>query len=196
MFKKKYSIYQYVCIFIILSIFLTACVIGDKQPTSKSKSGKSVKKSGFNGKTEVGMASWYGSKFHGRPTASGEIFEMDDLTAAHKKIPLGTWAYVTHLENGRTVLVKINDRGPFVDDRVIDLSLAAAKEIGMISDGTAHVRVKVIGEPGSRLAKRAVTSDKLKVSFHVPNPYYTSKRRRPVNKDKPKNKQTTLAQLR
>lgn len=88
-----------------------------------------------------GVASWYGRKFHGKPTASGEIYNMYDLTAAHKTLPLGTDVMVTNLENHRSVLVKINDRGPFVKGRIIDLSYAAARVIGIVEKGTARVKV-------------------------------------------------------
>ncbi len=88
-----------------------------------------------------GVASWYGPELHGRPTASGEPFDMDDLTAAHPTLPLGTRAQVTNLDNGRTVTVRINDRGPFSGHRMIDLSRAAAREIGMLAAGSATVEV-------------------------------------------------------
>ncbi|MBN1413063.1 MAG: septal ring lytic transglycosylase RlpA family protein [Spirochaetales bacterium] len=91
---------------------------------------------------EEGYASWYGPKFHGRKTASGEIYDMHKLTAAHKTLPFGTYVLVVNLENGFSVVVKINDRGPFVKGRIIDLSKAAAIEIGMIKSGTARVRIE------------------------------------------------------
>ncbi len=96
------------------------------------------------GYVERGVASWYGEDFHGRPTSSGEIYNMYDLTAAHKLMPLGTVAKITHLDNGRSVVVKINDRGPFVDGRVIDLSYSAASEIGMVEEGVSKVEIKVL----------------------------------------------------
>lgn len=95
------------------------------------------------GRSQVGMASWYGEEFHGRPTSSGEIFDMYKLTAAHKELPLGTRVLVTNLKNRKRVVVKINDRGPFVPGRIIDLSYAAAKKIEMIGDGIVKVRVEV-----------------------------------------------------
>lgn len=96
------------------------------------------------GYVERGVASWYGEDFHGRPTSSGEIYNMYDLTAAHKLMPLGTVAKITNLDNGRSVVVKINDRGPFVDGRVIDLSYSAASEIGMVDEGVSKVEIKVL----------------------------------------------------
>lgn len=91
-----------------------------------------------------GTASWYGSKFHGQRTSSGEPYDMHLATAAHKTLPLPTYAEVTNLSNGRSVVVKINDRGPFKDDRLIDLSFGAALRLDMIRTGTAPVEVRVI----------------------------------------------------
>jgi len=96
--------------------------------------------------TETGYASWYGGKFQGRQTASGEIFDTHELTAAHKTLPFGTLVEVTNLKNGKTVEVRVNDRGPFVKGRIIDLSMAAAQEIGLLGDGVARVEIKVTGE--------------------------------------------------
>jgi rare lipoprotein A len=96
---------------------------------------------------QEGIASWYGPQFHGRKTSSGEIFDMYELTAAHPSLPLGTWVEVTNLENQRSVTVRINDRGPFIKGRIIDLSWEAARVLGMIGKGTARVRVEVIGTP-------------------------------------------------
>jgi rare lipoprotein A len=93
---------------------------------------------------ERGIASWYGSKFHGRRTSSGEPYDMHLATAAHKSLPLPTYAEVTNLDNGRKVIVKINDRGPFKDGRIIDLSYGAALRLGMIPTGTARVEVRAI----------------------------------------------------
>jgi len=96
------------------------------------------------GYNERGIASWYGSKFHGRRTSSGEPYDMHLATAAHKSLPLPTYAEVTNLDNGRKMIVKINDRGPFHDDRIIDLSYAAAIKLGVDQTGTARVEVKAI----------------------------------------------------
>lgn len=94
--------------------------------------------------TFEGTASWYGPKFHGKKTASGEIFDMYELTAAHKSLPMETKCVVTNLSNGKSVIVRINDRGPFAKERVIDLSYASAKVIDMIHSGTIRVRVEVL----------------------------------------------------
>ncbi|WP_317451609.1 septal ring lytic transglycosylase RlpA family protein [Methylobacter psychrophilus] len=98
---------------------------------------------------EVGEASWYGPGLQGQETANGEIFDQKDMTAAHPSLPMGTKAKVTNLENGKKVEVRINDRGPFAQDRVIDLSSAAAKKLDMKKDGTAQVKI----EPKSRQKK-------------------------------------------
>jgi rare lipoprotein A len=93
------------------------------------------------------MASWYGAPYDGRPAASGEIFDTRQLTAAHRTLPFDTWVEVTNLQNGQRVRVRINDRGPFVDGRIIDLSFAAADAIDLVRPGTARVRLKVIRAP-------------------------------------------------
>ena len=101
---------------------------------------------------QTGIASWYGPGFHGKRTANGEIYDQNALTAAHRSLPLGTQVMVTNLKNGRAIEVRINDRGPFVEERVIDLSLAAAKSIGVYAPGTAPVRIEVLSAPTPRLA--------------------------------------------
>ncbi|MDF1536233.1 MAG: septal ring lytic transglycosylase RlpA family protein [bacterium] len=99
------------------------------------------------GYVERGMASWYGTKFHGRKTASGEIYDMDKFTAAHRTLPLGTFVKVRRTDcRGESVVVRVNDRGPFVDNRVIDLSRAAATQLDMLEEGTAEVTITAFGE--------------------------------------------------
>ncbi len=98
---------------------------------------------------ETGVASWYGHPYHGRQSASGEIYDMEQMTAAHRTLPFGTRVHVEDLDNGMSTEVRINDRGPFVDNRVIDLSHAAAQAIGMIGPGTAHVRLTIVGRPAA-----------------------------------------------
>ena len=93
-----------------------------------------------------GTASWYGPRFHGKKTASGEIYDQNKLTGAHKTLPLGSKARVTNLDNGSAVEVEINDRGPFIEGRIIDLSRAAARALGFVESGTAPVRVELIAE--------------------------------------------------
>ena len=109
------------------------------------------------GSTETGVASWYGHPYHGRASASGEIYDMEKLTAAHRTMPFHTWVRVRCVENGKTVEVRINDRGPFVDNRIIDLSKAAARAIDMIGPGTAKVKLEVIRAPeGAAVPRFAV----------------------------------------
>ena len=93
---------------------------------------------------ESGLASWYGTKFHGQLTANGEDYDLYGMTAAHKTLPLPTYVRVTNLENNRTIIVRVNDRGPFYSDRIIDLSYAGAKKLGFAERGTAMVRVEGI----------------------------------------------------
>ncbi|HMR30349.1 MAG TPA: septal ring lytic transglycosylase RlpA family protein [Geminicoccaceae bacterium] len=91
---------------------------------------------------ETGRASWYGPGFHGRTTASGDVFDQRLLTAAHRRLPLGTRVTVTNLENGKSISVAINDRGPYVGGRVLDLSKEAARRLGMVDDGVVRVRIE------------------------------------------------------
>jgi rare lipoprotein A len=93
---------------------------------------------------QTGIASWYGPNFHGKTTSNKEIYDMHDLTAAHNSLPFGTYVMVTNLNNGKSVTVRINDRGPFIKGRIIDLSLAAARAIDIIGTGTAPVRLEIL----------------------------------------------------
>jgi rare lipoprotein A len=97
-----------------------------------------------DGYVEEGLASWYGSDFHGKPTSLGEPYDMYALTAAHKTLPLGTYVKVTNQRNGRSVILRVNDRGPFVSGRIIDLSCRAAQELGSATPGLAPVRVEAV----------------------------------------------------
>ncbi len=118
--------------------------------------GKSYTPKHNPGYNVVGIASWYGDKFHGKPTATGEIYNKNDLTAAHKTLPLNSMLYVTNLENGRTLMVRLNDRGPFVGDRIIDLSEAAANALGTKGKGLGKVRVQYAGPADPMAPKRRV----------------------------------------
>jgi rare lipoprotein A (peptidoglycan hydrolase) len=102
--------------------------------------------------TEIGIASWYGNELAGRPTASGEKYDPQGMTAAHRTLPLSTWLEVKNLGNGRTVVVRVNDRGPFAatHERIIDVSLAAARVLGLVGVGTARVEVRVVPPPTPR----------------------------------------------
>ena len=136
------------------------------QPEPYSKSGNPDSYE-VNGKTyttlksskgyvEQGIASWYGTKFHGRRTSSGEPYNLYAMTAAHKTLPLPTYARVTNLDNGRSVIVKINDRGPFHEDRIIDLSYVAAMKLDIVKTGTARVELRAI-DPTAPTAPPAQT---------------------------------------
>lgn len=99
------------------------------------------------GFVEKGMASWYGNKFHGRKTANGEIYDMEKFTAAHRTLPLGTYVKVKRTDGrGESVVVRVNDRGPFVDNRIIDMSRAAARQLDMLEEGVAPVEITALGE--------------------------------------------------
>lgn len=105
-----------------------------------------------HGFSQSGLASWYGKDFHGRKTSSGEVYNMYALTAAHKTLPLGTWVRVRNLQNGRSLDVRINDRGPFVRGRIIDLSYTAASRLGVVGPGTAPVEILALAAPGGAQA--------------------------------------------
>jgi rare lipoprotein A len=125
---------------VICTLLLSGCVSSPrftsvKYPTTKTVDGSPV---------EEGIASYYADEFNGRKTSNGEIYDMNALTAAHPTLPFNTKVRVTNLDNGLAVIVRINDRGPFKDQRIIDLSLEAAKSIGMIGPGTARVRIEVV----------------------------------------------------
>ncbi|NNG00573.1 MAG: septal ring lytic transglycosylase RlpA family protein [Desulfobacteraceae bacterium] len=114
--------------------------------------------------TQDGVASWYGEEFHGRRTSNGEIYDMYGVSAAHKTLPFGTYVRVENLQTGKTIDVRINDRGPFVRNRIIDLSYGAAKQLGIVGPGTARVVIMALG--------RASGSDNGN-QVYVPDDYYT-----------------------
>ena len=116
---------------------------------------------------QKGIASWYGKKFHGRKTSSGETYDMYAESAAHKTLPLGTYVRVHNLENHKKIDVRINDRGPFVRGRIIDLSYAAARKIGMVDAGTAAVEIIALGYPVPPGPASAARSDYMPVDFYA-----------------------------
>ncbi len=132
------------CLLVLLLLLLAGCA-GRKAPPDAVP----------RGYTETGMASWYGKKFHGRRTANGERYDMNALTAAHPRLPFGTVVRVTSLDNGRSVVVRINDRGPFKKGRIIDLSRAAARKLHMIKRGVVKVRLEARSLPGRHVASGA-----------------------------------------
>jgi rare lipoprotein A len=106
---------------------------------------------------QQGIASWYGPNFHGKQTANGERFDQHAMTAAHKRLPFNTLVRVVHRETGKNIIVRINDRGPFVDNRIIDLSRKAAEEIGMIGSGTAPVRLYIVKGSANEIKESATS---------------------------------------
>jgi rare lipoprotein A len=145
----------FLCLGVVLFSCTTTRITGPITPEKPAVSPKATRVA----ETFEGTASWYGPEFHGKKTASGEIFDMTDLTAAHKTLPLGTTCIVTNKRNNKSVTVRINDRGPFAKERIIDLSYAAAKVIGMIDTGTAPVRVEVLAEEGEPIIESAPIED-------------------------------------
>ncbi|MHB8790213.1 MAG: septal ring lytic transglycosylase RlpA family protein [Desulfobulbaceae bacterium] len=114
-----------------------------------------------DGYREQGVASWYGNPFHGRKTANGETYDMHKMTAAHKILPMNTMLLVRNLENGRETVVRVNDRGPFARERVIDLSLAAAKELDLVRPGLARIEIIAMGEAAATVRKAGAPPAKL-----------------------------------
>lgn len=136
------------------TLFLYACAhrqipapsTSPPQPTPPhEKAPEPAPSSVEEGWTEKGIASWYGEPYHGRRTASGEIYDMHEMTAAHRSLPFGSVVRVVRRDTGADVTVRINDRGPFIEGRIIDLSLAAAKKIDLDTDGVAPVKIKLLG---------------------------------------------------
>ena len=128
-----------------LAVLLLSACASSKAPDAPAPASRPT--SGGGAWAEEGLASWYGEPYHGRPTASGERFDQDALTAAHRTLPFGTVARVTNLDNDRSVEVVINDRGPFVAGRIVDLSRAAASAIGALGPGVVPARLEVV-RPG------------------------------------------------
>lgn len=130
---------------LLATVVLSACA--KKRHTVSTPSAPRVPGEIRNG--ETGLASWYGHPYHGRPAADGEIYDMEKLTAAHRTLPFGTWVRVVNLGNGKTVDVRVTDRGPFVENRIIDLSHAAAVAIELIGPGVAPVRLDILSVPST-----------------------------------------------
>ncbi len=126
---------------LVLAFLLLECGTGSPRFVSKTPA---VPDMGDTSPELEGIASYYADEFDGRQTANGEVYDMNGLTAAHRSLPFGTRIRVTNLVNGKSVDVRVNDRGPFVENRMLDLSLGAAKVIGLIADGTAPVRIEIL----------------------------------------------------
>ena len=128
---------------IMATLFMVATV-GAAPATKGPRSAKSGTPNPQKPPYQVGTASWYGKPFHGRTTASGEPYDMFQFTAAHRDLPLGTWVKVTNLHNGRSLIVRVNDRGPVPEDRIIDLSYGAAAMLEFRHAGVEHVRLDIV----------------------------------------------------
>ena len=136
---------------IILLLFLSCTVsprygVQSSDSTKKTKKNIKYSKKNKNSSELKGVSSWYGPNFHGELTANGEVYDMYGVTAAHKTLTLGTVVRVTNLDNGKSLILRINDRGPYVDGRILDCSFGAAKKLGFHEQGTANVEIKIIEE--------------------------------------------------
>lgn len=140
---------------ILIALILQACGISRAGSERMSSPGESAASGRI---LQSGMASWYGPNFHGKATANGETFNMNDLTAAHRTLPFNTVVQVQNIDNGRSVTVRVNDRGPYIDDRVIDLSRRAAREIDMEDAGTANVQIILLEEGDRPISSGQVTN--------------------------------------
>lgn len=143
------ALIQSSCVVLVFSIFIGGCVSSPRfteKRHSSSSEGREVPavSQAKSLLTLTGIASYYADDFNGKKTANGETYDMNGFTAAHRSLPFGTKVRVTNLDNGKQVVVRINDRGPFQLSRIIDLSLGAAKELGMVAKGTANVKLEVI----------------------------------------------------
>jgi rare lipoprotein A len=136
----------------LVSLFVAAQLAGCAAQPQRSGKSYVIKGKRYHilatseGYREKGLASWYGEPFHGRKTASGEVYDMNEITAAHKTLPLHTWVEVVNVDTGQSLLLRVNDRGPFIDGRIIDLSKAAAKKLGVYRPGTAKVVVVAVSQ--------------------------------------------------
>ena len=135
-------------VFFVVLFFLISCTVSPRYNSSnssykKTKSNNSTRKAS-NQTIYKGISSWYGPNFHGKLTANGEIFDMYGTTAAHKTLPLNSIVRVTNLENYKSLILKINDRGPYVGDRILDCSFGAAKKLGFDKQGTTTVKIEII----------------------------------------------------
>ena len=134
----------------ILFLLLSSCTVSPRYNADSNKSlpPKTKKynntKATTNNRTLKGISSWYGPNFHGKLTANGEIFDMYGLTAAHKTLPLNTIIRVTNLDNGKSLILRINDRGPYIGNRILDCSLGAAKKLDFYIEGTTFVKIEII----------------------------------------------------
>ncbi len=174
--KKTVILLPLLCLLVILS----GCSSKSPDNTRKTTTGKTpatqrpyvIKHRTYypipssEGYSEKGIASWYGKKFHGRKTANGETYNMYGHTAAHKTLPMNTMLLVKNLNNGKSTVVRINDRGPFIRSRIIDLTYTTAKELDIIKNGTAKVEIVALGEEKKKPAKQKVDSRQSRTLVH------------------------------
>ena len=140
----------FICLIVLVLISCTAAprynLNSKNNNSSKTYKPKKTNEESINrNKMEYkGVSSWYGKDFHGNLTANGEVYDMYGITAAHKEFPLNTWARVTNLANDKSIILRINDRGPYVGDRILDCSYGAAKKLGFLEQGTTNVKINII----------------------------------------------------
>jgi len=134
--------------FLVIFLFTISCTVSPRYGVSNQVNNKKNTKNNRVKSNGVlrGVSSWYGPNFHGKLTANGEVYDMYGVTAAHKTLTLNTVVRVTNLDNGKSLILRINDRGPYVDGRILDCSFGAAKKLGFHEQGTANVEIKIIEE--------------------------------------------------
>lgn len=147
------------CLLVAWALYASACAVG-APPRAAVRPAL--------GTIEEGWASWYGARYHGRRTASGERFDMFAMTAAHRRWAFGTFVRVVHLRTGRTVVVRINDRGPYAKGRILDLSRRSASVLGMLREGRARVRLEVVPTPAGPLARQLMLKAPPKLGSVMP----------------------------
>jgi rare lipoprotein A len=135
-------------LFLVLFLFTTSCTVSPRYGASNQVNNKkNIKNNRIKSNGVLrGVSSWYGPNFHGKLTANGEVYDMYGVTAAHKTLTLNTVVRVTNLDNDKSIILRINDRGPYVDGRILDCSFGAAKKLGFHEQGTANVEIKIIEE--------------------------------------------------
>jgi len=135
-------------LFLVIFLFTISCTVSPRYGVSNQVNNKKNTKNSRVKSNGVlrGVSSWYGPNFHGKLTANGEVYDMYGVTAAHKTLTLNTVVRVTNLDNGKSLILRINDRGPYVDGRILDCSFGAAKKLGFHEQGTANVEIKIIEE--------------------------------------------------
>lgn len=149
--RRVYEAVGIACLFMLTLSVIGGCAGAFTGSVSGPSEGTSPSELREGELIQSGKASWYGGKFHGRKTASGEVYNKWGRSAAHRTLPLGTWIIVERVSNGRRIKVKVNDRGPFVEGRILDLSRGAARELGLLADGVARVRLYSTKGPGQEV---------------------------------------------